>query len=177
MSPYEIIGIIEYLPDGGFRSLAIWIALISGAVVAFREMLNFCLGTTAKSVEKMAKKFVDHAEFKPFKEAASELPGLKNCIVSMAEQTSNHEERFESVEKKIEMLQAENKEYFLLMLGNSLKRIYYELIQMKDFNQTMYKDFIGLYEVYESKGGNGMVSGYKEILESRWKSHMQNDLI
>ena len=134
--------------------MVIWIILISIAITGVREFITFFMRGKKKTINHMTKRITEHESFKSLNEAA--------------------EKRFESIEKRLEIMRDEYRSFFLLISGNSLKNIYYELIKMDTFNKSMYEDFLKLLKEYEAKGGNGMVLGYKDILAARWKEQMRN---
>ena len=176
MAPYEFLSIARYLPDGFFRSLAMWLTLAYGCMLMLRKIFSIIFKSKERTINHLAENLLMHDKFKPIKDVTDEFPRVKEYIELATKQSMAYEKKFKAIGDNIEELKEDNRELFLLVLGNSLTKIYRDLTNAnsKEFNIDIYQDFIELSKAYEAKGGNGMIPGYKKILEARWEEYMKN---
>jgi len=128
------------------------VTVIAGIIVALREIFGFLFNGRKKTIDYMAKKIIEHDAIKKPLEL--------------------HEQRFNTIDIKIDEAQKEQRDCFLILLENSLRRYFYEL--KDDFNATIYKDcFLKIKAQYKAKGGNGIADEWDKFLKEKYADYLR----
>jgi len=95
----------------------------------------------------------------------------KRALGKAAEHILKHD-KFKAMDTKIDGLEAVT----LAILGNTLNRIFYDLMDSNKFNKGLYSDFMELYTIYVDKGGNGRISVRQEALQVKWEAEIKKSM-
>ena len=162
MSPYEAVQMVQ---DPSWQQWIVPIVLLAAGVTAVREILAVIFGTGKRSIDKITAHLLKHERFKGINGAVAEIPDMKTAMTELAKQMCD-------LCEKIDKLENSHRDVALMTLGNSLTRIFHDLMGMQAFNVSMFKNFTETMDVYLALGGNGTMKGFRSALQAKWEAEI-----
>jgi len=94
------------------------------------------------------------------------LGGRKRVIDKLATRVCKQ------LDERLTGIEDDHKALGLVVLENTLTDLYFRLIVQAPMSSSMYSRFMATFQVYEARGGNGVIAEYKGILQSKKRAEI-----
>ena len=151
----EINDVVQYIPYFNSQQIVIFLLVMVCLIVAVSKLLDTAFNLRGKALDRVVDKVIAHEAFGQIQTSITELRQcINDLVVCVAKQD------------------AMNKKLFLSIMGNNLRRMYYELKAMPAMNDAVYREFMAEFDTYESLGGNGAIASLKSDLQEKRRAEI-----